>query len=68
MRKFRGGMDLLILKKCQLYPYARSVPSFGLLKPIPILIAHLLLNIKKNKGPIFKFFLMQNQGYIVLLA
>jgi hypothetical protein len=46
-----------------------SVPSFGLSKFVPILVAHLQLNIKKkNKGPIFKFFLMQNQGYIVFLA
>ena len=36
-------------------------PGFGLPKPVTILVAHLLLNIKKHhKNPIF-FFFMQNK-------
>jgi hypothetical protein len=35
---------------------------------IPSLVAHLLLNIKKNNIKKSKFFFMQNQGYIVILA
>ena len=41
---------------------AGPVPSFRLPKSILILVAHLLLNIKKNKGPIFKLFI-----YLLLL-
>jgi hypothetical protein len=64
-------MYVMDLNEIYIYIYI-SVPSFGLPKSVPILVTHLLLNIKnkkkKIKGPIFKFFLMQNQGYIVFLA
>jgi hypothetical protein len=40
------------------------IPRFVLPKLVLILIAHLLLNIKKKK----KKKTMQNQGYIILLA
>jgi hypothetical protein len=39
------------------------IPKFVLPKLVLILIAHLLLNIKKKKKKT-----MQNQGYIILLA
>ena len=49
--------------------YPGPVPSFGLPKPVLILVAHLLLNIKKRIKVQFLFiFLMQNQGYIMFLA
>jgi hypothetical protein len=44
---------------------SRPVPSFGLLKPFLILVAHLLLNTKKNKGPIFNFFNVKSRIYSV---
>jgi hypothetical protein len=46
---------------------AGPAPGFGLPKPVTILVAHLLLNIKKHhKSP--KIFFMQNKCYIIFLA
>ena len=46
---------------------AGSAPGFGLPKPVTILVAHLLLNIKKHhKSPKKNF--MQNKCYIMFLA
>ena len=47
----------------------RAGPRFGLSKPVPILVAHLLINIKKKNIKVqFFFFLIQNQCYIVLFS
>ena len=52
----------------------RAGPRFGLYKLVPILIAHLLINIKKKNIKLksnfffFFFFLMQNQCYIVFFS
>jgi hypothetical protein len=42
--------------------HAGPVPSFRFPKSVLILVAYLLLNIKKNKSPIFKLFI-----YLLLL-
>jgi hypothetical protein len=48
---------------------AGPVLRFGLPKSIPILVAHLLLNIKKKtENPKKKKKFMQNQDYIMFLA
>ena len=46
----------------------RVGPRFGLSKPVPILVAHLLINIKKKNIKVqFFFFLIKNKCYIVIL-
>ena len=48
-------------------PLSGPARELGCPSPIPILIAHLLFNIKKiTQSP--NFFFMQNQGYTILLA
>ena len=48
-------------------PIAGPTLRFGLPKPVTILVAHLLLNIKKHhKSP--KNLFMQNKCYIMFLA
>ncbi len=48
----------------------RTSPWFGLSKPVSILVAHLLINIKKKNIKLKSnfFFLMQNQCYIVFFS
>ena len=47
--------------------WSRPAPGFGLPKPVTILVAHLLLNIKNHhKSP--KKNVMQNKCYIMFLA
>ena len=50
------------------YYYMHTGPAlrFGLPKPVPILVAYLLLNIKERQKKKKK--IIQNQGYIVLLV